>query len=203
MNDNDKQPGSDAGGPNPWMKSLLIWVGILVALALFVTLIDNRAVGPNVNGIAYSQFLDRVQNGQVKDVNIAGEVVTGTLTDNTKFRTYAPQDPRLTDRLREKNVTITAKPEEGAPIWQVLLVNSLPFFLFLGLGYFVLRQMQKNSGSGAMGFGKSRAKMLTQKEGRVTFDDVAGIDEAREELQEIVEFLKDPTKFARLGGKIP
>ncbi|MET3761971.1 ATP-dependent zinc metalloprotease FtsH [Sphingomonas sp. UYEF23] len=203
MNDNDKQPGDDSGGPNPWMKSLLIWVGILVALALFVTLIDNRSVGPNVNGIAYSQFLDRVQNGQVKDVNIAGEVVTGTMSDNTKFRTYAPQDPRLTDRLREKNVTITAKPEEGAPIWQVLLVNSLPFFLFLGLGYFVMRQMQKNSGSGAMGFGKSRAKMLTQKEGRVTFNDVAGIDEAREELQEIVEFLKDPTKFARLGGKIP
>src|ERR1700712_4105480 len=111
MNDNDKQPGSDAGGPNPWMKSLLIWVGILVALALFVTLIDNRAVGPNVNGIAYSQFLDRVQNGQVKDVNIAGEVVTGTLTDNSKFRTYAPQDPGLTQRLRDKNVTISAKPE--------------------------------------------------------------------------------------------
>src|ERR1700712_3369580 len=204
MNDNDKQPGSDAGGPNPWMKSLLIWVGILVALALFVTLIDNRAVGPNVNGIAYSQFLDRVQNGQVKDVNIAGEVVTGTLSDGTKFRTYGlPQDTQLVPLLRSKNVGIAAKPEEGAPIWQVLLVNSLPFFLFLGLGYFVLRQMQKNTGSGAMGFGKSRAKMLTQKEGRVTFDDVAGIDEAREELQEIVEFLKDPTKFARLGGKIP
>ncbi len=203
MNDNDKQQGSDNNGPNPWMKSLLIWVGILVALALFVTLIDNRSASPGATPIAYSAFLDRVEQGGVKDVNIAGEVVTGTFTDASKFRTYAPQDPRLTDRLREKGVMISAKPEEGAPIWQVLLVNSLPFFLFLGLGYFVLRQMQKNTGSGAMGFGKSRAKMLTQKEGRVTFDDVAGIDEAREELQEIVEFLKDPTKFARLGGKIP
>ena len=203
MNDNDKQPGSDNNGANPWMKSLLIWVGILVALALFVTLIDNRSASPGATPIAYSAFLDRVEQGGVKDVNIAGEVVTGTFTDASKFRTYAPQDPRLTDRLREKGVMISAKPEEGAPFWQVLLVNSLPFFLFLGLGYFVLRQMQKNTGSGAMGFGKSRAKMLTQKEGRVTFDDVAGIDEAREELQEIVEFLKDPTKFARLGGKIP
>ncbi|WP_353204190.1 ATP-dependent zinc metalloprotease FtsH [Sphingomonas sp.] len=203
MNDNDKQPGPDNNGANPWMKSLLIWVGILVALALFVTLIDNRSASPGSTAIAYSAFLDRVEQGGVKDVNIAGDVVTGTFTDASKFRTYAPQDPRLTDRLREKGVMISAKPEEGAPIWQVLLVNSLPFFLFLGLGYFVLRQMQKNTGSGAMGFGKSRAKMLTQKEGRVTFDDVAGIDEAREELQEIVEFLKDPTKFARLGGKIP
>ncbi|MBP2274789.1 MULTISPECIES: ATP-dependent zinc metalloprotease FtsH [Sphingomonas] len=203
MNDNDKQPGSDTGGPNPWMKSLLIWVGILVALALFVALIGNREPGAAAAQIPYSAFLDKVESGAVHDVNIAGEVVTGTYNDTTKFRTFAPQDPRLTDRLREKGVVISAKPEEGAPIWQILLVNSLPFFLFLGLGYFVLRQMQKNTGSGAMGFGKSRAKMLTQKEGRVTFDDVAGIDEAREELQEIVEFLKDPTKFARLGGKIP
>ena len=199
MNDNEKPPE----GPNPWMKSLLIWVGILVALALFVTMIDTRTATTGGNQIAYSTFLDKVESGSVRDVNIAGEVVTGSYSDNTKFRTFAPQDPRLTDRLREKGVVISAKPEEGAPIWQILLMQSLPFFLFLGLGYFVLRQMQKNSGSGAMGFGKSRAKMLTQKEGRVTFDDVAGIDEAREELQEIVEFLKDPTKFARLGGKIP
>ncbi|MDN4631578.1 ATP-dependent zinc metalloprotease FtsH [Sphingomonas sp. PvP056] len=199
MNDNEKPPE----GPNPWMKSLLIWVGILVALALFVTLIDTRTATTGANQIAYSAFLDKVEGGTVRDVNIAGEVVTGTYTDNTKFRTFAPQDPRLTDRLREKGVVISAKPEDGAPIWQILLMQSLPFFLFLGLGYFVLRQMQKNSGSGAMGFGKSRAKMLTQKEGKVTFADVAGIDEAREELEEIVEFLKDPTKFARLGGKIP
>jgi cell division protease FtsH len=203
MNDNEKQQSPDNGGGNPWMKSLLIWVGILVALALFVTLIDGRTQPAASSTIPYSTFLDKVQDGSVKDVNVAGEVITGTYSDNTKFRTYAPQDPRLTDRLREKNVTISAKPEEGMPIWQYLLAQSLPFLLFLGIAFFVLRQMQKNSGSGAMGFGKSRAKMLTQREGKVTFDDVAGIDEAREELQEIVEFLKDPTKFARLGGKIP
>ncbi len=100
-------------------------------------------------------------------------------------------------------MAITARPEETPSIWIYMLYNSLPFLLFLGIAFFVLRQMQKNSGSGAMGFGKSRAKLLTQREGKITFDDVAGIDEAREELQEIVEFLKDPTKFARLGGKIP
>ena len=203
MNDNDKQPGQDSSGGNPWMKSLLIWVGILVALALFVTLMDQRAPVAGSTQIPYSLFLDKVESGAVKDVNIAGEVVTGTYADSTKFRTYAPQDPRLTDRLREKGVQISAKPEDGPPFWQYLLINSLPFLIFLGIAFFVLRQMQKNSGSGAMGFGKSRAKMLTQKEGKVTFDDVAGIEEAREELQEIVEFLKDPSKFARLGGKIP
>jgi cell division protease FtsH len=203
MNDNEKRPGPDNGGGNPWMKSLLIWVGILVALALFVMMLDTRDVATGNNTIAYSQFLDKVESRGVKDVNVAGEVITGTQTDGTKFRTYAMQDPQLTDRLRKAGVEINAKPEEGAPIWQYLLVQSLPFLLFLGIAYFVLRQMQKGSGSGAMGFGKSRAKMLTQREGKVTFDDVAGIDEAREELQEIVEFLKDPTKFARLGGKIP
>ncbi|QQV76600.1 ATP-dependent zinc metalloprotease FtsH [Sphingomonas aliaeris] len=203
MNDNDKQPGQDGNGPNPWMKSLLIWVGILLALAVFVTMFDSPNRQPAGTAIAYSSFLDKVQEGSVKDVNVAGEVISGTLTNDTKFKTYALPDPQLIDRLRAKNVAITAKPEEGPAIWQVILVQSLPFLLFLGIAFFVLRQMQKNSGSGAMGFGKSRAKMLTQKEGRVTFADVAGIDEAREELEEIVEFLKDPTKFARLGGKIP
>ncbi|QNQ09450.1 ATP-dependent zinc metalloprotease FtsH [Sphingomonas alpina] len=203
MNDNEKQPGPDNGGPNPWMKSLLIWGGILVALALFVMTIDTRSQPAAGSAIAYSTFLDKVEEGTVKEVNVAGDVISGTLRDDTRFRTYAMADPQLTDKLRAKNVVITAKPEEGPAIWQVILIQSLPFLLFLGIAFFVLRQMQKNSGSGAMGFGKSRAKMLTQKEGRVTFDDVAGIDEAREELQEIVEFLKDPTKFARLGGKIP
>ncbi|MBA4048105.1 MAG: cell division protein FtsH, partial [Sphingomonas sp.] len=201
MNDNDKQPD---GGGNPWMKSLMVWVAILVAIALFVTVIEggSRTATPT-GSLSYSTFLAKVQEGSVRDVNISGNIVSGTLTNGDKFRTYTPADPALTDRLLAKNVAINAMPEEGPSIWQVLLVQSLPFLLFLGIAFFVLRQMQKNSGSGAMGFGKSRARLLTQKEGRVTFDDVAGIDEAREELQEIVEFLKDPTKFARLGGKIP
>jgi len=200
MNDNDKQP---EGGTNPWMKSLLIWVAILVGLALFVTVVDGRSTTATGNTIAYSSFLDKVDEGTVKDVNISREMISGTLTSGDKFKAYPIQDPGLVQRLREKGVTIAAKPEESPSVWLVLLYNSLPFLLFLGIAFFVLRQMQKNTGSGAMGFGKSRAKMLTQKEGKVTFADVAGIDEAREELEEIVEFLKDPTKFARLGGKIP
>ncbi|MEO7692174.1 MAG: ATP-dependent zinc metalloprotease FtsH [Sphingomonas sp.] len=203
MNDNEKQPGPDNGGGNPWMKSLLIWFGILLVGALFVTFLNGAPQTAASSTIAYSAFLDKVEGGNVRDVNVAGEVITGTFKDSTKFRTYGMQDPQLTPLLRKNSVVITAKPEEGPPIWQYLLVQSLPFVLMLGVALFFVRQMQKNSGSGAMGFGKSRAKMLTQREGKVTFDDVAGIDEAREELQEIVEFLKDPTKFARLGGKIP
>lgn len=208
MNDNDKQPGPENGGGNPWMKSLLIWVGILAALALFVQLFNGPTGQTAGDAMSYSSFLDKVQAGEVKSVNIAAgsagtSIVTGALSSDAKFRTNAPNDPQLIPTLRDKGVTINARPEEGASIWQYILIQSLPFLLFMGIAFFVVRQMQKNSGSGAMGFGKSRAKLLTQKEGKVTFDDVAGIDEAREELQEIVEFLRDPTKFARLGGKIP
>ncbi|RHW16780.1 ATP-dependent metallopeptidase FtsH/Yme1/Tma family protein [Sphingomonas gilva] len=202
MNDNDKQQQPD--GPNPWMKSLMVWVGILAALALFVTMFDTRSSAQAGDQIGYSDFLNKVEEGSVARVDIAGDTITGTLTNDQRFRTYAANDPQLISRLQEKGVRFAAKPEEGPSIWMVLLYQSLPFLLFLGIAFFVLRQMQKSSGAGgAMGFGKSRAKLLTQKEGKVTFDDVAGIDEAREELQEIVEFLKDPSKFARLGGKIP
>jgi cell division protease FtsH len=203
MNDNDKQP-QQPEGPNPWMKSLMVWVGILAALALFVTMFDTRSTAAAGDQIGYSDFLNKVEEGSVSRVDIAGETISGTLTNDQKFRTFAPNDPQLIERLQSKGVRFSAKPEEGPSIWMVLLYQSLPFLLFLGIAFFVLRQMQKSSGAGgAMGFGKSRAKLLTQKEGKVTFEDVAGIDEAREELQEIVEFLKDPTKFARLGGKIP
>ncbi|NIJ65592.1 MULTISPECIES: ATP-dependent zinc metalloprotease FtsH [Sphingomonas] len=205
MSDNDKQQGPDNGGSNPWMKSLLIWVGILAALALFVTIFDNRNATAPGDAVAYSDFMAKVNNGEVKSVNIsrATGVVSGELSNGGKFRTNAPEDPSMIGTLLAKNVKVSARAEEGPNIWIYLLYQSLPFLLMLGIAFFVIRQMQKGSGSGAMGFGKSRARLLTQKEGKVTFDDVAGIDEAREELQEIVEFLKDPTKFARLGGKIP
>ncbi|QIG78465.1 ATP-dependent zinc metalloprotease FtsH [Stakelama tenebrarum] len=199
---NDKQPD---GNNNPWMKSLLIWVGILAALALFVSFFNGASNQQAANAVSYSTFLDRVDAGEVKEVSITPSTgaITGVYTDDATFRTNNPGDDQLVQRLRGKGVTINARAEETPSIWLYMLYNSLPFLLFVGIAFFVLRQMQKNSGSGAMGFGKSRARMLTQKEGKVTFDDVAGIDEAREELQEIVEFLKDPTKFARLGGKIP
>jgi len=209
MNDNDKQSGNgdgggNSGGPNPWMKSLLIWVGILLALAVVVTMFDGRTSGAQGNTVAYSTFLDKVDEGTVKTVNVSRDMITGTFSSGDKFRTYPVQDSGLIERLRKAGVEVAGKPEEGPSIWMVLLYQSLPFLLFLGIAFFVVRQMQKGGGAGgAMGFGKSRAKMLTEKHGKVTFDDVAGIDEARAELTEIVEFLKDPTKFARLGGKIP
>ncbi len=210
MNDNDRQPGNGgndnngSGGPNPWMKSLLIWVGVLLSLAVVVTLFDGRTSSAQGNTIAYSTFLDKVDEGTVKSVNVSRDMISGSFSSGDKFRTYPVQDSGLIDRLRKSGVEVAGKPEEGPSIWMVLLYQSLPFLLFLGIAFFVLRQMQKGGGAGgAMGFGKSRAKVLTQKEGKVTFNDVAGIDEAREELVEIVNFLKDPTKFARLGGKIP
>jgi cell division protease FtsH len=204
MNDNDKQPGPDGGGNN-WARNLLLWVGIAVALAVLVAMLGNGATTPaGQQQLSYSGFVAKVKDGSVKKVEIAGTAINGTLKDNSTFRTNAGvPDPQLVQRLIDNNVEVVAKPEDTPSIWQYLLVQSLPFVLMLAIAFFVIRQMQKSSGSGAMGFGKSRARMLTEKQGKVTFDDVAGIDEAREELQEIVEFLKDPTKFARLGGKIP
>ncbi|WP_340313771.1 ATP-dependent zinc metalloprotease FtsH [Rhizorhabdus argentea] len=195
----DKEPKQ----PNPWMKSLAIWMGILLALVVFVSMFESSSRGAAGDQIAYSEFLARVDEGTVREADIGEGVINGKYTNGSAFTTNAPNDPMLIQRLASKNVTFRAKPAEQTSFWMIMLYQSLPFLLILGIAFFVMRQMQKNAGSGAMGFGKSRAKMLTEKHGKVTFDDVAGIDEAREELQEIVDFLKDPTKFARLGGKIP
>jgi len=195
----DKEPGSG----NSWMKSLMIWAGILLGLVIVVQLVGGGAA-PAPNTIAYSDFLKQVDEGQVKQVVVGKEVISGRTTNNETFRTVAPPNaPLPIDAMRAQNVQIQGQAEQQTSVWLILLYQSLPFLLILGIAFFVMRQMQKNAGSGAMGFGRSKAKLLTEKHGRVTFDDVAGIDEAREELQEIVEFLKDPTKFARLGGKIP
>jgi len=198
MND-DKEPQG-----NPWMKSAMIWVGVVAALLLIVSMVEGRNGATTGTGIAYSDFRSKVQEGQVKEVSVGPDRIVGTLVNNQKFSTIPVNDPSLTTLLDDYNVKYSGKAEEQPSFWMILLYQSLPFLLILGVAFFVLRQMQKGGGAGgAMGFGKSKAKLLTEKQGRVTFDDVAGIDEAREELQEIVEFLKDPGKFARLGGKIP
>ena len=202
MSDKEKKPG------NPWTKSLLIWVGVLFALVLFVQMIDGGSRSATGQAIPYSDFVRQVDEGNVRSVTIAtgstgNSAITGKLDTGEVFNTVAPGDANVSDKLLQKGVAVQVKGEEGSSIWLYMLYNSLPFLLILGISFFVMRQMQKNAGSGAMGFGKSRARMLTEKQGRVSFADVAGIDEAREELQEIVEYLKDPGKFARLGGKIP
>ncbi|HVL78799.1 MAG TPA: ATP-dependent zinc metalloprotease FtsH [Sphingomicrobium sp.] len=198
---NEKKPG------NPWTKSLLIWVGVLFGLVLFVQMVDGpRAAATET--IPYSEFVRQMNEGNVQSVTTAAtstgnQVLTGKLSGGEAFRTVAPADAQVTERLLDRGVQVQAKEAEQSSFWLILLYQSLPFLLILGISIFIIRQMQKNAGSGAMGFGKSRARQLTEKQGRVTFADVAGIDEAREELQEIVEYLKDPGKFARLGGKIP
>ncbi|WP_324806562.1 ATP-dependent zinc metalloprotease FtsH [Sphingomonas sp. LY29] len=197
----DKKPG------NPWTKSLLIWIAVIVGLVMFVRAFDTGAATTG-EPLSYSDFVRQVDEGNVQSVTIAtsstGNVaVSGKMADGKPFRTVAPSDANVSDRLIAKGVGVAVKAEEQSSFWLILLYQSLPFLLILGISFFVMRQMQKNAGGGAMGFGKSRAKILVPKEGRVTFSDVAGIDEAREELTEIVEFLKDPGKFSRLGGKIP
>ena len=153
--------------------------------------------------ISFSQLLNDVDQGKVREVTISGNEITGHFNDNRAFSTYAPNDPTLVQTLYKKNVLISARPPSDGNSWLVtLLVNGLPLIAFLGVWIFLSRQMQ-GAGGKAMGFGKSKAKLLTEAHGRVTFEDVAGVDEAKEDLQEIVEFLRDPQKFQRLGGRIP
>jgi cell division protease FtsH len=146
--------------------------------------------------------LDEVNNGQVAKVTIVGQDITGTTKDGGNFETYAPEDPNLVPKLVSAGVNVTAKPEDAGNPYVRMLISWLPIVVMIGAWIFFMRQMQGGGGR-AMGFGKSRARLLTEKQGRVTFEDVAGIDEAKGELQEIVEFLRDPQKFQRLGGKIP
>lgn len=197
MNDEQEPKG------NPMLRNMAIWSAIIVALLLVASIFSGSSVP--TNGITYSSFRDKVEAGEVKSVAIAPERITGKLQNDETFVTVPiPNDTSLYPLLDEKGVVVAAKAEEQPSLLLLLIYQALPFLLILGIAFIVLRQMQKGGGaSGAMGFGKSKAKLLTEKHGKVTFDDVAGIDEARDELQEIVEFLKDPQKFSRLGGKIP
>ena len=168
-----------------------------------VTLFKVPSEKTGYGNISYSQFLKDVDSGQIKDVEISGPEISGTYNDSKTFSTYALTDSALADKLAQKNIQVRIRPEEPKTPWFVaLVINALPFILFIGVLVYFSRQMQSGAGR-AMGFGKSKAKLLTEAHGRVTFEDVAGIDEAKEDLQEIVEFLRDPQKFQRLGGRIP
>ena len=189
---------------NPNFRNFALWVIIFFLVVALVMLFQNPAQRQQTQDISFSELLNQVDQGKVRDVTIAGNEITGHYTnDGRTFSTYAPNDPSLVQKLYSKNVAITARPPSEGNSWLVtLLVNGLPLFAFLGIYFFLARQMQGGAGK-AMGFGKSKAKLLTEAHGRVTFEDVAGVDEAKEDLQEIVEFLRDPQKFQRLGGRIP
>ncbi len=188
---------------NPNVRNFALWVIIFLLVVALVMLFQNPGQRAQTQDITFSQLLNEVDQGRVREVTIAGHEISGHFTDNRPFSTYAPNDPTLVQNLYKKNVSISARPPSDGNSWLVtLLVNGLPLIAFLGVWIFLSRQMQGGAGK-AMGFGKSKAKLLTEAHGRVTFEDVAGVDEAKEDLQEIVEFLRDPQKFQRLGGRIP
>src|SRR5208282_947220 len=194
-------PGEKTVSMNSNFRNLAIWIIIALLLVALFNLVQNNPKGSRASSIDYSQFLTEVDNGSVRSATLTGSEITGTLASGASYRTYMPNDPQLIERLHKKGVRFDVKPaNEDVPSLLGVLVNWFPMLLLIAVWVFFMRQMQSGGGR-ALGFGKSKAKLLTEKQGRVTFDDVAGVDEAKDDLQEIVEFLRDPQKFQRLGGR--
>jgi len=191
---------------NSTLKSLLFWM-VLVVVGVLIWNFSNTFAGKSETSWPFSQFLKAVEDDQVATVTMVGHEITGTLKTTTagngsdKFRTYAPDYQGLANELNKKNIQIIAKPETTSP-WAALLYSWAPILLMIGFWIFIMRQMQ-SGGNKALSFGKSRAKLSSSSQKKVTFKDVSGVDEAKEELQEIIEFLKEPQKFQKLGGRIP
>jgi cell division protease FtsH len=186
---------------NPFYKNLALWmvIGLVVVLLfnVFGNFSEKSTFEPN-----YSDFLRDVDAGQVQSVTIRGNLVTGRKKDGSEFRTYVVESQDFVKLLRDKNVKISVRPVDQNPWYMSLLISWFPMILFIGVWIFFMRQMQ-GGGAKALSFGKARARLISEKHNKVTFSDVAGVDEAKEELREIIEFLKDPQKFQKLGGKIP
>ena len=188
---------------NDMLKNMLVWVVIaVVIMSVFNNFVPQKNSSTN---LSYSEFINEVKNNQIESVLIEadGKTISGTYKNGTKFLTYGLNDPKLVDDLLVNNIEILTEPPVKPSLLLQMLIQWFPMLLLIGVWIFFMRQMQGSGGKGAMSFGKSKAKMMTEDQNKVTFSDVAGIEEAKEEVEELVEFLKDPAKFQKLGGKIP
>ena len=185
---------------NSFSKNLFLWATISLIMVVLFNLFNQPQV-PQLK-LTYTEMLAKVKQGEVLAVKIQGRKISGLLVNEQRFTTYAPDDPSLINLLINNNVQVDAQPEEDAPWYVTVFVSWFPMLLLIGVWIFFMRQMQGGGGK-ALSFGRSRAKMITEEDTRVTFEDVAGVEEAKEELSEVVEFLSNPKKFTRLGGRIP
>ena len=185
-------------------KNLAMWaIIVFLTMGLYNLFKNPQNTSSQNNNITFSEFLEEVDNGRVVQVNIQGNSIKGVYSNGKNFNTYSPNDPNLIEKLTEKGVSISASPiDEKMPSLLGVLLSWFPMLLLIGVWIFFMRQMQGGKG-GAMGFGRSKAKLMSDIKKKVTFNDVAGIDEAKEEVEEVVEYLKNPKKFMKLGGKIP
>ncbi|MCX7347931.1 MAG: ATP-dependent zinc metalloprotease FtsH, partial [Alphaproteobacteria bacterium] len=185
-------------------RNFAVWIVIALLLFALFSLFQGQVTRSGASEISYSEFLDKANNGGLQSITITGETITGKMSDGSTLQTTGPlvYYENQINELRNKNIQITFRPAQSDSLLTNALIYWLPMVLLIGVWIFFIRQMQSGSGK-AMGFGKSKAKLLTERHGRVTFEDVAGVEEAKDDLVEIVDFLKDPHKFQRLGGKIP
>ena len=184
------------------VRNIAFWIVLFLLILALFNLFSGNQTTSSARSLSYSEFIQRVDDGSIASVTLDGERVLVTARDGAQFVTIRPQGENVAERLIARDVEVRAEPQEQSGLMSVLSL-WLPFLVLIGIWIFFMNRMQGGGRGGAMGFGKSKAKLLTEKQGRVTFDDVAGIDEAKEELEEIVEFLRNPQKFSRLGGKIP
>jgi cell division protease FtsH len=187
-------------GLNPLQKNIALWLIISLIFVLLYNLFNQPKNAQD--SVIFSDFIAAVEKGQVVEVSIQGENISGKFVNGKSFKTYAPKEAGVVPLLKEKGVRIAAKPVEDSPWYMTVLISWFPTILLIAIWIFFMRQMQSGGGK-AMSFGKSRARLMTDRSKKVTFNDVAGIDEAKAELQEIIDFLRDPKKFTRLGGRIP